>query len=524
MTGVTRSGARKWTNEHRSLRHRMDRVVSISQVASADCVADLQERRAVLGALVADEAANGHALAVTGSSWSQSKLIARDATWVDTGDDQAIWELPNAAFREGIDGRHRYVLVAGGTRIDRLMAWLEDEDSERRLSLVTAGSHKGQSVAGMLATGSHGSIIGRSGFECHVRAMLVATGRDAAQWLASEPVLRDEFVSQFATIADPALFASALVHLGGMGLVSAVLLEVEDQFHLGRVKRARALPPDWAQFCAAGDFRAATGSARNPAYYEVTLDPFRGPAHEALESIWYRNEGEPLMPVADPHERHLLDVMGDALVESYAQRLGKAANEGMIDQWLVDVPEMTWEEFKAKDVADEPDAHYRLSQLVIDWKPHEIYGLRIDVYNAAFAVPLDRLPEALEIAFALGQGDDPKLDRDFVYTVRFADRSPAAMGFLRFERNAIINIDGLSKHFAWGWSDSDDAALELAERFEKAGLPFSMHWGKDASSDAAKIAHDFGNAVQAYRTARATLLGENAKYFGSPALTTWGLA
>lgn len=520
MTELTRGGTRKWRNEHRSLSYWMDRTVAIAQIAGPDCVADLQRRRSVLGALIADEVERGNPLAVTGSSWSQSPLIARGATWIGTEDDQAIWELPADAFHGGIENSRRYVLVAGGTKIATLMDWLDPQG----LSLRTAGSHKGQSVAGMLATGSHGSMLGRSGFECHVKALLLATGRDEAQWLAAEPVLHDDFVSRFATIADPALFAPALVHLGGMGLVSAVLIKAEDAFTLGRIKRARVLPSVWAQSCAAGDFAAATGEERNPAYYEVTLDPFRGPDHEALETLWYRNDGAPLAPMADPEERHILDIIGENLTKAYAARIAKGPSEGMIDQWLIDVPEMTWEDFKEHETADEPDATYRLSQLVAAWKPHMLYDLlRIDVYNAAFAVPLERLPETLEIAFALGRGDDPKLDHDFVYTVRFAERSPAAMGFLRFERNAVINIDGLTKRFILG-SDADDAAQELTRRFEEAGLPFSMHWGKDAPSDAAKVSRDFGSAARAYRDARAALLGDKARLFASPALAAWGLA
>ncbi len=521
MTEITRGGAVDWRNEHRTIELRMERTAQLSQAAGTDCAAELAERQRVLGAFLADELAAGHAVVPTGSGWSQSELYRGQATLLTTDGDQAVWALPGEAFRDEVRDRHRYVMVAGGTKVGRLMDWLADGD--RGLSLATAGSHKGQSVAGMLATGSHGSMLDCSGFEDHVRGVVLATGLGAAQWLAGDPVLRDDYVTRFATLADPAFFPAALVHLGGLGIISAVLLEVEDDFRLGRTKRMRVLPSDWTQRCAARDFAGAIGTAYTPAYYEITLDPFRGADHEALETILYRNEASGLLDASDPDERHILDLMVEGVTNLLAAKAESAGPEGILETddeaLLLDVPWITWMLFKDETV-DEPQVGYRLSQLVGDWEPRVLLGLRIDVYNAAFAIPLDRLPEALDIGFTMG-AEASRFKRDYVFTVRFAQRSPAGMGFLRFDHTAVINIDGLSKNL-FG-STSHDAALELAERFEAAGLPFSMHWGKDAPSPASKIVRDFGPAVDRWTAARAALLGANAPLFTSPALEQWGL-
>ena len=97
------------------------------------------------------------------------------------------------------------------------------------------------------------------------------------------------------------------------------------------------------------------------------------------------------------------------------------------------------------------------------------------------------------------------------------------MGFLRFDDNAIINIDGLPRNFILG-TDSHLAAERLQYLLEKAAIPFGMHWGKDAQLDAAAIRSQYGANVDAYRAARKSLLGKDAEVFISPALERWGLA
>ena len=68
------------------------------------------------------------------------------------------------------------------------------------------------------------------------------------------------------------------------------------------------------------------------------------------------------------------------------------------------------------------------------------------------------------------------------------------------------------------------ASRFLQHLFAKAGIPFAMHWGKDAQMDAAAIRRQYGDAaVDGYRAARSALLGEKAKVFVSPALEQWGL-
>ncbi|WP_252259958.1 hypothetical protein [Erythrobacter aurantius] len=96
------------------------------------------------------------------------------------------------------------------------------------------------------------------------------------------------------------------------------------------------------------------------------------------------------------------------------------------------------------------------------------------------------------------------------------------MGFLRFDNNSVINVDGLMKKFPF--SDSDDAARGFCEALRDRGIPYSMHWGKDIPSNAAKIATDFGSAAQRWKDARVALVPKRLRRnMESPNLVHWGL-
>ena len=532
MTSIEREFGGPWINEHRSVMKFHRRRAEVREVGIGDLASLLAERGRILSRFITEEAAMDRELCVTGSGWSQSDLYANLATHMDTSADEGIWEVPAEAFVDGLQGEHRYVMVTGGTKVHRLMEWLGK--AGRDLSLRTAGSHKGQSIAGLVGTGSHGSTWAESGAETHVRGILLATGAEKQTWLAdpAAPVLREDWVRCFAEKGDPAHFAAARVHLGGMGFVSAYLIEAVDEFYCGLVKRARVLPPDWFDLVGEGRFADAMGSianGRSPRYYELTFDPFDGAGNEVLETIWFdiATDGKPAQTGAQVTHTTLEAISEKAargLVDVTCNPLAAEMVEARLRD-LIDVPQMIFDDFKENDVCDEADVPRTLAQLTAEWHPHRLMGLRVDVYNAAFAVPRERLGDAMRIArkMAEGEGNIRQFSKDFVYTVRFAKKSPATMGFLRFEDNAIINIDGLPKNFILG-TDAHLAAERLQHLLAKSNIPFAMHWGKDAQMGADAIRRQYGDAaVQTYRAARSALLGANAKMFLSPALAQWGL-
>ncbi|MEL6707188.1 MAG: hypothetical protein AAFP79_02815 [Pseudomonadota bacterium] len=531
-----------WLDEHRTCDRRSTRTFKVTAPSIGDLATDLAARTAALGAFFDDLAEQDAPIAITGSAWSQSDLFASPAVRIDTALDKAIWPIPSSALADGFKGEvGRLIMASGGAKLSDIMQFLD----ERELSLRTCGSHKGQSIAGAVATGSHGSLLGEMGLETHIRGMLFVSGSGAKRWIADPqcPVLSDAFVNGFATPADTSLFDDTVIHLGGLGYCAAVLIEGVPRFGLSWKKAIAPLADDWWDAVEKGDYARAAAPIigdKDPAFYELTFDPNKPLADDVMQTVYWRDElpsGYPNEPdPRDPPEaRDALDILADG-INAFSERMIASRSEkddhdneedGLSSfasrLRLLDIAKMTFDDFendiKKKPASTKPES---LLALTSDWKAREVFGIRIDTFNAALAVPVSELKHTLEI----GTDVASRWRKHFVFTVRFATKSRASLSFLRFDHTAIINIDGLTRAGIAGWiSHSDEFSRDFTDALEDAGVPFSMHWGKDIPSKADKIGTDFGSAMTRYKAARAALVPEALRdKLCPPQLVEWGLA
>ncbi|NQX93845.1 MAG: hypothetical protein HRT64_02790 [Erythrobacter sp.] len=543
MVDIVEVAGGDWLDEHRTCDRRALSVLKVQAHPDSRIEVDLPERTAAIGQMMDELAAKPEPIAITGSAWSQADLFASPATRIDTAMDQVVWALPPEVLAHNFTGdANLHCLATGGAKLEMIMEFLENGGASFR----TAGSHKGQSIAGAIATGTHGSILGESGLESQVRGLLFINGTGAARWIEDpdHPVLSEAFVASFATKADPALFHDTVIHLGGLGYVAAVLLEGVPRFGLSWKKALEPLGDDWWEAVEAADYARAAAPVigdKEPAFYELTFDPNRGLDEEVMQTIYWRDEGPLEPPEMFPPETSgeeagdALDFLGDAInafsASMVAHRSDKDEEEDEEDGLfsfarrlrLLDIADMTFDEFRKK-VEEQPTSQQPASLLALtgEWKPREVFGIRVDTFNAALSVPVSELKRTLE----LGHEVAAHWRKHFVFTVRFAVKSRASMSFLRFDNTAIINIDGLTRAGIAGWiSHSDEFSRDFTNALEEAGVPFSMHWGKDIPSDAAKIAGDFGDAAQRYKAARAALVPEALRdKLCPPQLAEWGLA
>ncbi|MDY7099120.1 MAG: hypothetical protein SXU28_13375 [Pseudomonadota bacterium] len=551
MTQILELDGGNWLDEHRTCDRTALSVLKVRAQPTGDLATDLAERSQTIGAMMDRLAGQEQPVAITGSAWSQSDLFPSPAIRIDSGEDRALWEVPESALvPEVSDESARFVFATGGSKLSEIMEFLDAHG----MSFRTAGSHKGQSIAGAIATGTHGSIIGETGLESHIRGLLFVNGSGAAHWIADpeRPVLKPGFTEGFAHNIHPASFTDALIHLGGLGYCAGVLLEGVPRFGLSWAKRVAPLPESWWSHIAVADYDAAGAGLSDGqplAFYELTFDPNAPLDGEVMQTVYWRDEladtAAMHSPQTQPAPRDALDMLADGL-NSISEQMVSARRDpphdpetetpdqdrpgflnlgfvGLGGIRLVDIPEMIFDDFR-KSAEKEPRSSEpsSLLQLTGEWEPRSVFGIRIDTFNAAICVPVGHLQSALEI----GAGIAPKFRKHFVYTVRFAKGSRASLSFLRFEDCAIINIDGLTRAGIAGWiSHSDEAAEAFTDALAMAGIPFSMHWGKDIPSSADKIARDFGPAVTRYQDLRAQMVPPPLRaVLTSPMLDYWGLS
>ena len=468
-----------------------------------------------------------------GQGWSFSDIVAAGDLLVDLDGLAGIAPVVAADMHPASPlSPERLAMVLGGTRLREIVNW----GAPRGLSLSTSGTHLGPTIAGSAATASHGSRLGAGGVQNLIRGMHMVVGGARSVWIepAHTPVFSDAAARQFADTVerDDQLFNDALVHLGAMGIVSGVVIDmVPDDLFLWRF--GFSCPSrGWLDDIVAGRFDKIAmdhALAGNPAFYEVTINPFAWDTSEAIHSFYL-----PTAPIAagtptagGPIER---DFIASAIKQFDAVQSADGAS-------AVHVPNASIFDLYRAEV----DARIASGDLTAPrtWRDlHEDVitgGLPGALWNASFAVPRERLPDVVPIICAASHGCLPT----FLYTIRFVSNAAGTLAFTRWPETAIIEIDGASCHAPGGLGQYGGEIIkgcrQLRAALDAANIPYMMHWAKLGDLDAPRVAANFGqpttafpdalDRIERWRRSRDKLLGNDRMrgLFWNEAVVRYGL-
>lgn len=268
---------------------------------------------AQIAAAVASVEAGGGVLRAVGSNWSYTEVaLTREVTHVIdlsrlsnilNGDDETSTDtlLPFALTDAARETAANLIHVEAGIKIHALNCALE----ARGKAMATLGGSNGQSVAGVLGTGTHGSDIDLAPIADQVRAIHLVGPGGLEWWI--EPAegaghitertrlqtARDagRLCSDIRIEYDTALFDAALVSAGRMGVIYALVVEVRDAFNL-REDRERTT---WNAARARIQREIIDGlppvpPLTRPRFVEVVVSPYAGGDGERLAIISERRE------------------------------------------------------------------------------------------------------------------------------------------------------------------------------------------------------------------------------------------
>jgi|GEM_PF-2229245 len=249
----------------------------------------------LVAAVVAAEQAGGVVRAI-GSGWSYpDAAIAAEVTFaietdlldrVLTGTDvtSTATVLPFALSDAVRPEARHYVHVEAGIKIHALNLALD----QLGLALPTLGGSNGQSLAGAISTGTHGSDVDLRPIADIVRAIHLVGPGGQEWWIEragaraiTEPARLAQargaglLCADLRIVYDDLLFDAALVSVGRMGIVYAYVVEVCDRF---RLKRELRMTSTWS--VVAPLIRTTVRDAVAPAtgYLEIVVNPFRDAA------------------------------------------------------------------------------------------------------------------------------------------------------------------------------------------------------------------------------------------------------
>jgi hypothetical protein len=498
---VHRTTPLTWTNYHRNVAVPLAARWRVTNEMQPTVTQTLRRTAERIRDLLATAVASGARVRACGSRWSFSDIpVVRDGWTIET--DQLNLHRPIRI--ENVDPAYNgaceeLILVQCGKSIAEINQVLEAPALGR--ALRTSGASNGQTIGGMIGTGVHGSAIDVGAIESQVAGLQLVTSSRII-WLEhpSNPVLDPAYVALLGAelVRDAQQFEAALVSLGSLGVVHAVLLRTTGRY---RLKSAQIhLPYNQLQFALNTlDFTglALPDPARRPYFFQVIVDPAQMTTGYVM--VRYKQLCPP------------------DLVPNYNLKTGLEPGTDvpvLVSKMITALPRLrnlTVRTLMSVELAEKLDAPETV--------PGETYSFtsaRTGVASTGFAIPLAQVTNALEIA---RQAFATIPSATVVFTCRFAQRSPGTLSFVRYDPTCVFDLDGVD-------TKATQRLIRLvADRFDAAGMPYTQHWGKLNSLTAARVRNGYGSAVDRWNAARRLLLPTQAERdaFASPFIDSVGL-
>jgi len=437
-----------------------------------------------------------------GGAWSLSNIQLVQQGWMlNTRRFNRCFQLAAGDFpRPAAVEADAFMLVEGGVQIDEI----NDKLQEMGRSLTTTGASNGQTLPGACATATHGSVLGAGGIQLHVRAIqLVVPG--GTWWI--EPaagVMSEDFVRETGStlLRDDDAFAAALVAVGSLGVVTAMVIETEPLYLVRPFLKRIDFSREDLESLQRGDFRAFSEAkgvpGLDPYFVMVITTPDRPYGGKAVVRFLYR------FPWRKDYE-HL-----------EPGKLGAGYDAQTMISWAL--RNFPW----ARGLILQ-----KIMRLAVG---RGITGERYGTWGESLETPkplaggfstglfCDReklIPtlEALCGAFHRAGGST-------AITLRFVKGGHGLLTPARWPDSVAIDCDGP------GGPGTLRAYLRMLDELEQKGVEHTLHWGKINNLTPERVAADYGDDLVRWKAVRDRLLPDPAdrRLFATEELRKFGLA
>ena len=423
-----------------------------------------------------------------GSSWSLSKVAVSEHRLVSTKALRIRFTLPASQVSASYTGeRSKLRFLEGGYSIAEINRVLFQEG----LSLKASGSNNGQTLPGVVSTGTHGSAFKFGATQDFVVGIHLITGPSKQVYLerASYPVTKPGFAAMLGAelIRDDTLFDAALVSFGSFGIIHGLMIEARELFLLDAYRSHRKFNPALKKAISKQDFSglALPKPASRLYHFQLTFNP--NDAIPPKKAAVYLMFERPWTQAYEPPEwddgeagpgASGLEIMG-GLLDVIPNSIGSLIKPLLNKQ------------------VDNALAEYEVTGAIKDlFRGEKTTG---KVFASAVGVPLERALDVLAIAMETYEKFGAVLP--MVITLRFVKGTKALLGFTKFERTCVLEIDGLFT------PKSQQYVNQVWGNLEQSDIPFTMHWGKiNSFMTTARVRNMYGANVDKWIDSRETLL------------------
>jgi hypothetical protein len=494
---VIASGDKSWINRHETFTQAVEDIFTIQNGDSGNLLDDYNATAQAVAGLIGRAVAEKKSLRALGGCWSFSDIAATDGWLVNTMGMNMLFNITPGSISDRYTGNREQLLLAQcGNSVQELNRYLESHGK----SLKTSGASNGQTIAGAIATGTHGAAFNFGATQDFVAGLHLIVSATQQIWLerASYPVVSDTLATRLnATIVrDDELFNAALVGLGSFGFVHGVLLETEEKYLLEGHRQLLPYDGTLKNLMQSLDFSHAPlpHGSELPFHFQVVINQ-HNPGAGAYVTTMNKRKFSPgyTPPAVDPGKAGpgddaptYIGLLTD-LASPAIPLLVNALIKGQLQpgNWTG----TTGEVFSNTDT-------------------------RGKVLSTAIGIPLSSLNEVNEILFRLNE-DNPFPG---VFAYRYVKQSKATLAFTRFDPTCVVELDGVQSDITWNFYQA------FWEELISGGIPHTFHWGKIHNLDDQKVRQLYQADRERWIKARNSLLPrESLAVFTSPPLKHLGL-
>lgn len=462
--------------------------------------------------LIKESKNQNHGFRAYGSAWSMSNIAhQKDRMHFNTSMNLNLPVATQDLHALSSYNAENLFLFECGNTIKEISRTLEFHGK----SLKTTGASNGQTIAGCISTGVHGSALGIGSVQDYVVGLNLIIGPNPGDIVYLErhtkPAINDVFAQKLKAriIRNDGLFNAALVGLGAFGFIHGVVIEAQNLFLLKRyvrkidknvaMKLADTMDFKNSSFKITGE-TDSNGKPKTPYHYKIFINQYKDDGKYIVECMYkhsYRQSYPDPFPVIEQSlYRDLIKViMG--FVRLFPGSIPTFIS-GLQNSVLPTVNEESTGTL-AETFYDAPFA-----------SPAFAISFGVDHKNASKAYKI--LADV-----AINDGPIPG-----IFAMRFIKKSKATLSFAKFPVTCMIEVDGVLWKPSNGLISLKSISKKMIEALKANNLPFTIHWGKNSNWAFPGLAnHMYGDKAKEWKRYRSALLSDDMqKLFSNGFLDT----
>lgn len=451
-----------------------------------------------------------------GSAWSMSNIAHNK----DRMHYNGHMNLSMAFMNQDLHALSSYkadnlFLFQCGNTIKEVSAKLEAHGK----SLKTTGASNGQTIAGCISTGVHGSALGVGSVQDYVVGLNLIIGPNPGDIVYLErhtkPALNDVFAQKLKArvIRNDGLFNAALVGLGAFGFIHGVVIEAQNLFLLKRY--VRKIDKNLALSLAETmDFKNSTfkiqgetdtnGKAKTPYHYKIFINQYKDDGKYIVECMYKK-----------PYKQTYPDPFPVIITSVYRDLINLVIKIGAKFPTTIPLFVKSLEKSILPDVNEETTG--TLSETFWD-APYQ--G---PAFACSFGVDHRDSSKTLKLLTDLTINEGPIPG---IFAMRFIKKSQATLSFARFPTTCMIEIDGVLWEKTNNLMSLKEFSKRMIEVLQDNAIPFTIHWGKNADwGFPGLVDYMYGEDAKTWKKYRSALLAPDMqKLFSNGFLKTTKLS